>query len=84
MPIQNLVKLELFYLLEIWRYEQNKGAEHKKKDPALTNRSAPHNILEHDCLWDRVEQHRDRLSSRSVGARLHLDQQGSKCWLEAS
>ena len=26
-PLHNLVKPELFYLLEIWRYEQNKGAE---------------------------------------------------------
>ena len=25
--IHNLVKLELFYLLGIWSYEQNKGAE---------------------------------------------------------
>lgn len=27
LPLHNLVKSELFYLLEIWRYEQNKGAE---------------------------------------------------------
>ena len=36
LPLHNLVKSELFYLLESWRYEQNKGAEtltHKKKDP---------------------------------------------------
>ena len=26
-PLHNLVKSEFFYLLEIWRYEQNKGAE---------------------------------------------------------
>ena len=26
-PLHNLVKSELFYLLEIWRYENNKGAE---------------------------------------------------------
>ena len=27
LPLHNLVKSELFYMLEIWRYEQNKGAE---------------------------------------------------------
>ena len=26
-PLQNLVKSEMFYLLEIWRYKQNKVAE---------------------------------------------------------
>ena len=26
-PLHNLVKSELFYLLEIWRYKKNKGAE---------------------------------------------------------
>ena len=30
MPLHNLVKSELFYLLESWRYEQNKGAEYPK------------------------------------------------------
>ena len=26
-PLHNLVKSELFYLLESWRYEKNKGAK---------------------------------------------------------
>ena len=27
LPVHNLIKSKLFYLLEIWRYEQNKGEE---------------------------------------------------------
>ena len=27
LPLQHLVKSKLSYLLEVWRYEQNKGAE---------------------------------------------------------